>query len=638
MKVRILIACFVSIFAFYGAWLYWGRDVPGLTQGVLVELRERQQELDRLIQEYHQNNLQEIRAILDLPEMTSIYDLNQNQGAIRFREDYFGALGKRLPGFLGLRILNENGQRILYSSYPRDASSRDNRQIIYHQWEASPHYSGLFIPQSGETSGEYNYDAEAGAIYYFVPTFDQYDLYKGTAMVEFTVAGLQNWLFRYGGMLDRSQVQIVNERQLIFNISLPQLEAIRGELGSFLSTAGDQEFIQKIAENGDSFFLLQILGEKGERSLVVIRASDFLLPRKKQILLLVIVGLSSFFLSYFLLGLKGRSEEVVRKKIRKFQYTFIKDLIEMGEDLDWQRYELDLRTRKKELREAFLKGSGKLQERELKDIEAFLDLVWEEILQFLFTKQGLPRFSLEEFEQMFRRLLQENFPSTPQEQVSGGTMEAGESEDLEELEEFEEPEEGDSSLEVLVEEVFEEGPELIELAEEEGEEPSLEGEHAVQQKELGSVSLSQGQEEANEREEPLGNVSGHFEDPSPQEKERREWLKHHPLPGNWFNGRENEVIRGVIGHTNTEDLAQGLEKRYNEDNGRAFPHSDVGAPQKEKQPPKKADDTEEIQTVELTWVDPSSHSMGKEGVDTKAGLSDQIEELTSLETEDPMES
>ena len=74
-----------------------------------------------------------------------------------------------------------------------------------------------------------------------------------------------------------------------------------------------------------------------------------------------------FFSSFScLLNLKQNQELIFRKKIKKFQLNFLRELLEAEEELNWEKYELELKSRKEEVRREIQKGLSEkfLQEEE----------------------------------------------------------------------------------------------------------------------------------------------------------------------------------------------------------------------------------------------------------------------------------
>jgi hypothetical protein len=158
---------------------------------------------------------------------------------------------------------------------------------------------------------------------------DQYGLFKGTVVLEFSISGLQNYLYRQGGISDVNRVQIQDLDILIYNITADQFDLLRDNINRFRSLAGESNFIQKAADSeGSDYYLIQAVDNHGSLSMAVIPGQDLVLNNEFRILLLLSLFITLFLMLFLIFNVKQNQELILKKKIKKFQLTFLKDLLD----------------------------------------------------------------------------------------------------------------------------------------------------------------------------------------------------------------------------------------------------------------------------------------------------------------------
>ena len=384
----LLLISALGYFAFTGAFAEI--ETQYFSQRVIEGQKDHQAENSRIVKKYHDSNIERITNILNLDYLKNVYDPSQARKDIVDRTNLFGRLSDELGGFQYIRIIDSNQLNILYSTHEEDIKQRDTDRILFKLWKDSNDFAApIRYMESKDSEPYYVYDPQNHRILYSFPAVDQYALFKGTVVMEFSISGLQDYLYRQGGISDVNRVQIQDLDVLIYNLTIDQFELLKPNIARFRSLAGKSDFIQKVADGeGSDYYLVQIADESGSISIAVIPGQSLVLNNEYRALLLLSIFITLFLIVFLLLNIKQNQELILKKKIKKFQMTFLRDLLEAEDELNWERYEVELKSRKDEVRREILKSlSDKFKKNKQDEIDALLDKSWDEIIRVLVSKK-----------------------------------------------------------------------------------------------------------------------------------------------------------------------------------------------------------------------------------------------------------
>ena len=211
--------------------------------------------------------------------MRNVYDPSQERADIISRTNLFGRLSDELAGFQNIRIIDRNRQNVLYSTLDGDITQRSNTRILYNRWSQSPDNGApIQFLESKEDSPVFSYDVEGSRIFYSLPAVDQYGLFQGTVVVDFSISGLQNYLYRNGGLSDINRLHILESDVLVYNLSPEQLVLLRDNITQFREGAGRSDYIQQIASGeGQDYYLVQTIDANGSASVTAIPGMNWFL-------------------------------------------------------------------------------------------------------------------------------------------------------------------------------------------------------------------------------------------------------------------------------------------------------------------------------------------------------------------------
>ena len=197
LLVAVIVFSGFTIFAFSGLFHY--------IEATFYNPRVRQHENARLeravaaVESYHAKNKIRFEKILEQGSVKSIFQANQSLQDIQSRQALFGAMKSEMNGFMFVRFIGNQGQRLHFSSLPSDVQSSGPGQIEYKppgEIKDPLSVATLALPQSTPFN-LLSVPQDDTFIYRFLVK-DSYNIVQGTALFYVSVQGLANELVSDG--------------------------------------------------------------------------------------------------------------------------------------------------------------------------------------------------------------------------------------------------------------------------------------------------------------------------------------------------------------------------------------------------------------------------------------------------------
>ena len=370
-------------------------------------------------------------------------------------------------GFEGMRLIEKNGRTLHYSSYESDVLKRVSLSTTYKL------YSDV-VKDSNELDGEsllvdpdkpqtrYMLDRENKRIVISFPFYITDNTYFATLVCyfgihEFEQQLLNEGIIRVGDSLVPVTADSSYDGGFVLNLPLdsrsefyaPILTAWKKSNNANASGAA----LERILEKSDgSYWLLMTSPLSGQFKVAAVYSSSlFELPREMEYLIYICVFMTLLLVSSLLFNIKRDYLTIIKTRIKKVQFGIINEYLENKEKIEWSQIARQLENRKAELSEEIKKAVGGKSKKYSKQVDAYLDSSWEDIIGILKAQNAVDSgkiggATIEEIRRVIEDVLRNSRLNVNVAGVTPGPVEEIEEapavpEALEEVEEVEEIEE-----------------------------------------------------------------------------------------------------------------------------------------------------------------------------------------------------
>ena len=411
----------------------------------------------------------------------------QTSEHIAKRAELFSETTNKIPGFLGLRVLDTNGKHIHYSSFDSDVLKQQSNAISYKNYD-----SELNLPYENFVLSNLILDESKNQFIFSFPYINNYDTEQGRVLFYVSTNDFNRFLISKNLIGVNQQTSLVtkpdtNKTSVGFIFGYPVTNY------NFFKTAIFEKWNQGLytpqtildTEDG-KWIMISDSSSPLITVAIVEKEAYFVFSDTVKILLLACIFLSIFLIFFLLFNLKQDSMVVIKHKIKKFQLAFINQYLDKENVSNWGKLKSEIDKRKNDLSLEVKKSLGLRGKRHSKEIDSFLSKSWEDILVVL--SKNTPKnqvapvtnVNMDEIKSMLEQLLsngaikvqtvhkevQSKQNSQPiKVQELDEVEEIAEIEELDEVEEVSENEELDEVEEIDEVEETQEEDEILQLAE-----------------------------------------------------------------------------------------------------------------------------------------------------------------------------
>ena len=307
-------------------------------------------------------------------------------------------------GLDGLRLIEKNGRTLHYSSYESDVLKRVSLNTTYKLYTDVVKDSGelegeLLLVDADNPKTKLLLDKANNRLIISFPFYVTDNTYFATLTAYFDIHSFEQ--------------QLVNEKILNFGDSLTAITANDSYDGGFVlglpknsqtefvtpiinvwnklsKSANKEPGIERILEKDDGSYWLLMTSSQGEYFNVsaVYSSTLFELPRELEYLIYTCVFFTFLLVAALLFNLKRDYLAVIKSRIKKVQFGIINEYLENKEKVEWSQVARQLENRKAELSEEIKKSIGGKSKKYTKQVDAYLDSSWEEIIGLLKAQTG----------------------------------------------------------------------------------------------------------------------------------------------------------------------------------------------------------------------------------------------------------
>lgn len=305
-------------------------------------------------------------------------------------------------GFEGMRLIEKNGRTLHYSSYETDVLKRVSLSTTYKLYSDVVKDSGeldseKLLVDSDKPQTRFLLDKNNNRMVISFPFYITDGTYFATLVCYFSVHGFEQSLFekeiiRAGDTLVPVTADGDYEGGLVLNLpSDSRTEFYAPILTSWKKRSVNQNSaFEHILEKDDgSYWLLMTSREKGNFNISAVYSSSlFNLPVEMEYLIYICVFMTLLLASSLLFNLKRDYLTIIKSRIKKVQFGIINEYLENKEKIEWSQIARQLENRKAELSEEIKKTIGGKSKKYSKQVDAYLDSSWEDIIGILKAQNG----------------------------------------------------------------------------------------------------------------------------------------------------------------------------------------------------------------------------------------------------------
>ena len=358
-----------------------------------------------VIAEFHRTNVARFRETFSDQIYWQVYRNNESRELIQQLANEDSTLRSERTGYLGYRFIDEDG-KIWNSSFPGDVrESGDVRKVYYLFSDVEPGRNAADYIERGE--GSFRIESAGQRFAYLLPVENTIGEYQGTLIVYVGYSSLLNTMAGRNVLEAGRSSRLVGEQGYLFNSAIVPDEETLASIGDLLSGDQDSPRQRVIGRDGDRFYNLYSQPAEARGVVAFLAGADELrLTAPLKALLLTLVFLTLFLLSFLLLSLRPDDMAVVNERIKRFQYGFLKEYIRDSDDIDLQRWRTDLENQKEEIKRKHLKGIGRHQREEAARL---FDENWRDLITLLHPEErggGSGSLDISNLEQILEKVLE----------------------------------------------------------------------------------------------------------------------------------------------------------------------------------------------------------------------------------------
>ena len=390
MRLRAFIAFILSMLITLGAAYLAYSGFFGVIEQTLynprvaADITTNLETIARVSGDWHKKNLREAESYFSADSVKKAMLPQQNSQDIYERARLFGQLQERNTYVLGARIIATDGKRLHFSTFPGDILRTEAERIVYRNYDQEGDIPIEKLSLYTETNKLF-VDTDANAIVYCFPYIDTFTVKSGVALLYVGITGLQAELSKQKIFPFGETVQPVAQG-LVFGFpkALEYAQTLQEKIETYWNTRVSGEFIPiGQTENSETFVLTTIIGEELYYGRIV-PASWFQFPPALKLLLICIFFSLTYLLLFFIFISKRDPVLVITQRIKKIQIDLIKEYITEGLPVK-ERIREEFERRRQEVKSRIQQGLGKVNKKQLAELDTFIDKGWDEIIE-IFTR------------------------------------------------------------------------------------------------------------------------------------------------------------------------------------------------------------------------------------------------------------
>ncbi|MDY4902745.1 MAG: hypothetical protein SO116_07740 [Treponema sp.] len=369
--VSFLVSCMALFFVSSGGFNFI--EVKFYEPRVLENINAQIESIQKFYDSYFQRLNDDFSSYVSKKFMASYFDRETDEAEEQQRVYETGVLFEKNPGLEGMRVIENDGIHIHYSTYREDILKEDNATVSYKNYNTVND-----IPFDLLQSG-FVWDAERNRLIFSYNFSDSFDVNRGTFVFYISGDDFTRCLVAADIVPLNTRGYLVDEKGIIFN--LPGIG--RDSLAKFAAEKWQHNIYGVEALASDENITLFVVSKKSASGLSVgwvVPESDFSFTSQEKMLLMVCIFITVFLIVFLIFNIRHDDFVVINSRIRKFQYTLLREYIDRKDTFDWNTMAKEISRRKMEVNDEIKKSLGSRGRRHSKEVDELLDKSWSQVM------------------------------------------------------------------------------------------------------------------------------------------------------------------------------------------------------------------------------------------------------------------
>lgn len=476
---KIALSMLISVVVFAGCLLFTFAggfriiEVQYYTPRVIGNINNRLEKIKSVYGDYFSAMDEQFRKFLSERSVASYIEREPSKENMDERDSLCGLLFQKNSGLDGIRLIENDGIHIHYSTFQEDVLKESVDLITYSNYTDRIPFT-LIEAGDGEKTTKVYFDNAKNRLLFSYPFYDVYTACRGTMV--FYVAGDDFTRFLIGKDIVSLNARgtVLSPAGFVFNIPLTGRNMLIQEIQARWEKR--HENIEHLIESDvkkENLFVVSTTNENGIKIGWICSQDEFEFSETEKISLLICLFITIFLIIFLLFNIRHDDMVLIRRRIRKFQYGLLKEYIERKDTSDWKTLSKEIASRRMDVNDEIKRSLGRRGKKHSVEIDVMLEESWQDIMSAVGATSG--RILVErKADAPAENVVTEVIPSVPVEKISKSEP-VEEVEELEEIEEAEPVEEVEELEEIEEAEPVEEVEELEEVVEAEPVEESGDG-------------------------------------------------------------------------------------------------------------------------------------------------------------------
>ena len=328
--------------------------------------------------------------VVDIFERTRIYDL----------------IMESVTGMYSVRFIDDEGGRILFSTYPADRI-RGNDVLYRGYGEDAASLPFEAVQVSAHEKPRLVMDTAYERIIFAFPFFDSMDVYRGVALFTVSARAAAERLIGKGRIKAGDDISLTASPPGIVagsgGVSKTEILAMVSALWAE-GTPGSVPLVS--ADSRRALVLVSAKTSQGVYYGRLVNEEIFAFPQSMKAIILAAIFCTLYLLIFFLLNIRQDPLTVIQTRLKSLQISLIEQFYDIKGDVDWDYWIMELEQRREGVRDEVKRGvklgkNGYVES----DVNSLIDKSWDELLALIGGRRAAGSFDEQKLRHLLKRIL-----------------------------------------------------------------------------------------------------------------------------------------------------------------------------------------------------------------------------------------
>lgn len=383
---KIALSLLISVVVFAGCLLFSFAggfkiiEVQYYTPRVIGNINNRLEKIKSCYGEYFTAMDEQFRNFLSEKSVASYIEREPEKENIESRDKLSKVLFQKNPGLDGMRLIENDGIHIHYSTFQEDVLKESEELITYSNYTDRIPFT-LIETADGEKNTKVYFDSARNKLVFTYPFYDVYTACRGT--MAFYVAGddFTRFLFARDVVSLNARGTVLSPAGFVFNIPLADRNLLVQEIQA--RWGRNYTNIEQLADSDvkeENLFVVSTANESGVKIGWICSQGEFEFSDIEKVSLLICFFITEFLIIFLLFNIRHDDMVLIRRRIRKFQYGLLKEYIERKDSRGWKSLSKEIALRRMDVNDEIKKSLGRCGKKHSAEIDAMLEESWQDMM------------------------------------------------------------------------------------------------------------------------------------------------------------------------------------------------------------------------------------------------------------------